>query len=192
LLEVLVTLVVLGLLIVTLTQGIRAGMQAWALGDRMDRGADELETTDRTLRQLIERASPGEIRSALNPMVGGAHSLSFVTTLPKGLGARMTDEADVELLVGSGHRLELLWRPHYRRWIVPPPAPSAVTLLDNVALLSVSYWQPMPAAQRGRWLSAWTERQLPALVRLHIAFLRGSGQNWADIVVAPMCDVAPP
>ncbi|HUB10525.1 MAG TPA: prepilin-type N-terminal cleavage/methylation domain-containing protein [Acetobacteraceae bacterium] len=192
LLEVLVTLVVLGLLTVTLMQGVRVGLQAWALADRLDQPASGLETTDRTLRHLFELASPGEIRSRQPPLTGTGHALSFVTMLPQGFGARMTDMADVELRVASGHRLVLLWRPHYRRWIVAPPPPSAVTLLDGVERLDVAYWQPPSGPQHGGWMTAWTARELPPLVRLHITFLSGSKRNWPDIVVAPMRELPSP
>ncbi|HVC59324.1 MAG TPA: prepilin-type N-terminal cleavage/methylation domain-containing protein [Acetobacteraceae bacterium] len=192
LLELLVTLVVLGLLMLTLTQGIRVGLQAWALEGRVGRRASGLETTDRALRQLIGQASPGEPRSRHAAFTGTAHTLSFVTTLPEGFGARVTHEADVRLLVTKGHRLELLWRPHYRRWIVPLPPPSAITLLDHVAQLDLGFWQPAAAPRRGRWLSAWTARELPPLVRLRIAFPPGNARQWPDIVIAPMRELPSP
>jgi general secretion pathway protein J len=192
LLELLVTLVVLGLLMVTLTQGIRVGLQAWGLEGRLGVRTSGLETTDRALRELIGRASPGDIRSRDAALTGTAHTLSFVTTLPEGYGASATHEADVQLLVTQGHRLELLWRPHYRRWIVPPPSPSAITLLDDVAQLDISFWQPGPPPQQGRWLTAWTERELPPLVRLRISFPRENASHWPDIVIAPMQELASP
>jgi len=192
LLELLVTLVVFGLLMVTLTQGIRVGLRAWALEGQMGLGASGLETTDRALRQLIGRASPGEIRSRDGALTGTAHALSFVTTLPKGFSASVTHEADVSLLVTEGHRLELLWRPHYRRWIVPPPPPSAITLLDDVERLDLAFWQPAPAPQQGRWLGAWTAHELPPLVRLRITFPPGNARHWPDIVIAPMRELPAP
>lgn len=186
LLELLVTLVVLGLLMVTLTQGMRVGLRAWALEGRTGLRAGALETTDRALRELIGQASPGDTRSRDGGIVGTAHTLSFVTTLPEGFGAKTTHEADAQLLVTAGHRLQLLWRPHYRRWIVPLPPPSAITLLDGVERLDVGFWQPAPAPQQGRWLSAWTARALPPLVRLRIVLPPGTARPWPDIVIAPM------
>jgi general secretion pathway protein J len=192
LLELLVTLVVLGLLMVTLTQGVRTGLQAWAMESRMGLRSTGIETTDRTLRQLIGQASPGEPRSRDPALTGAAHALSFVTTLPEGFGALSTHEADVTLLVTSGHRLELLWRPHYRRWIVPLPPPSTVVLLDDVQALDVGYWQPAPAPRQGSWLAVWTAHELPPLVRLRIVFPEGSQRHWPDIVIATMRELPSP
>lgn len=192
LLELLVTLVVLGLLMVTLTQGLRTGLQAWALEGRMGLRSSGLETTDRALRQLIGHALPGEPRSRDPALVGTAHTLSFVATLPEGFGAKATHEADVRLLVTSEHRLELLWRPHYRRWIVPLPPSSAITLLEDVEQFDVAFWQPAPPPQQGHWLSAWTARELPPLVRLRIEFRTGNERHWPDIVAATMQELPSP
>src|SRR5690348_3584366 len=84
LLEVLVTLVVLGLLMVTLTQGTRVGLRAWAMDGNVAQRVNGLETTDRALRQLIERALPQDMRSNDGGLVGDAHTVSFTTTLPEG------------------------------------------------------------------------------------------------------------
>jgi general secretion pathway protein J len=190
LLELLVTLVVLGLLAVMLTQGVQVGLHAWALEGRMGLHASGLESTDRALRQLIGSASPGEIGTRDGALTGTAHTLSFVATLPEGFGAVATHEADVTLLVTAGHRLELLWRPHYRRWVVPLPPPSAITLLDDVQRLELRFWQPAP--QPGHWLSAWTAHELPPLVRLRIVLPPGDARHSPDIVIAPMRELSSP
>jgi general secretion pathway protein J len=187
LLELLVSLVVLAMLMVTLTQGLRVGLQAWALEVRTGLRGGGLEFTDRALRQLIGRAWPGEPRSQED-----VFSLSLVTTLPEGFGARATHEADVTLLVTGGHRLELVWRPHYRRWISPPPPATAITLLDDVAQLDLGFWQPATGSQQARWLSVWSARALPPLVRLRIGFPPGDPRHWPDIVIAPMRELPLP
>ncbi len=188
LLEVLVALVVLGLLMVTLSEGVRVGLKAWALEGRMEGQAGKLEATDRALRQLIERALPTDPQ-ATDGFTGGPHVLSVVTTLPEGYGAPSTHEADATLLVVNGNRLELLWRPHYSRWIVPPPPPSAIPLMDDVQQIEFAYWQPASASQQGHWLAAWPAGSLPPLVRIRIVSPPGNAnRHWPDIVVAPMQD----
>ena len=186
LLELLVALVVLGLLMVTLTQGIRAGLHAWMLETHVGQRSDGIETTDRALRQLVERMLPGDIRSREPPLTGSAHSMSFTTTLPGGLGAPFTHEADVTLAVNPSHRLELLWWPHYRRWITPRPPPAAITLMDNVDHIDLAFWQRPRGAPQGHWLASWSERDPPGLIRLHVAFPPGDPREWPDIVMAPM------
>ncbi len=153
----------------------------------MDQQAGKLETTDRALRGLIERAIPTDPQAA-DGFNGNAHVLSFATVLPEGYGAPSTHEADVTLLVADGHRLELFWRPHYSRWIVQPPAPAVIPLVGGVQQIDFAYWQQGTASQQGRWLTAWPTRSPPSLVRLHIVFPSGDARHWPDIVVAPMRD----
>jgi general secretion pathway protein J len=186
LLETLVTLVVLGFLMVTLTQGVRVGLQAWVTQGRIGGRASGIDTTDRALRQLIGRASPGETLSRDAAFTGTANMLSFTTTLPQGFGAVATHEADVTLLVADDHHLELRWRPHYRRWIVAPPPASTITLLDDVERLELAFWQPGTGSGAGGWVSAWTARDLPRLVRLRIVFPPDDPRHWPDIVIAPV------
>jgi general secretion pathway protein J len=185
LIEILVALVVLGLLIVTLTQGVRVGLQAWAMQGRIGGDDGGIETTDRMLRELISRASPGETVSPQSPFIGTAHTVSFVTILPDNSGAVATREADVTLFVADG-RLELRWRPHYRRWIATPPVPVSTVVLTGVARIDIAYWQPGSGSEGGTWLSAWNGRYLPPLVRVHVVFAADDARRWPDIVVAPM------
>ena len=164
-------------------------LKAWAIEGRLSVRASRLETTDRTLRQLLERASPGEPNSRDGTFIGTAHTLSFTTTLPEGFGAPMTHEADVTVLVTERHQLELLWLPHYRRWAVPPPPPSTNLLVVEVDRLDLEYWQPPRKMQQpGRWLTAWSSRELPPLVRMRIVFQAGDVRRWPDIVIATMRD----
>lgn len=186
LLEVLVTLIVLGLLLATLEQGIRFGLRAWSMEQTMGSRISGLETTDRALRLLISGSSPGDPASREAAFTGGAHEMSFITTLPEGFGAPVTHEVDARLLVASGHRLELRWRPHYRQWIMQPPAPTTTILLDGVDHLDLAYLSTGTGIQGQRWLSGWTGQDLPKLVRVHVAFPADDARRWPDIVVPTM------
>jgi general secretion pathway protein J len=192
LLELLVALVVLGLLLVTLTQGLRLGVRARQIDAGMQAGAADLEATARVLRQLIARAAPGDPSTQDAAFIGTAHAASFLTTLPAGFGSAATSEADVSLGVGAGHQLELRWRPHYRRWIATPPPPQAAALLDGVERLDLSFWQKRPGSSGGSWVSAWAEPDLPGLVRVHLVFPSGDRRRWPDIIVGPMREAPRP
>jgi general secretion pathway protein J len=186
LLELVVTLAVLGLLLVMLTHGLRFGLQAWSVEAGIGSRTSGLETTARALRQLIGRASPGDPGSRQGGFVGTPTRVSFVTTLPGGFGAPATHEADVSLLIGDGHHLELRWRPHYRHWIAPPSRPATISLLDGVERLDLGYWQA------GHWSSDWTLPDPPRLIRVRLVFPPGDARQWPDIVVAPMRERPPP
>src|SRR5207248_1342022 len=106
LLEMLVALVVLGFLIIGLTQGVRAGLGMWqAQRHRLTEIAD-LDATARMLRVLLTQmpAVPvGEAASSSNGatvMKGSADRFAFVGDLPTGLGT--TRRVDVTL--GFSHQ----------------------------------------------------------------------------------------
>jgi general secretion pathway protein J len=190
LLELLVTLVVLGLLLATLSQGVRFGLQAQQIETGIVTGANDLEATVRVLRRLLAQAVPGDPSSQgqipNGPVfTGTAHAVSFTTRLPDGVGAIATREADVSLLVAAGHHLALRWRPHYQRWIGQQPAPAMQTLLDGVDHLDVAFWQ-VTSSGGGSWISAWSAPDPPRLVRLRVVFSAGDPRHWPDIIAAPM------
>ncbi len=127
LLEVLVALVVLGFLVVGLTQGVRAGLAMWDAQTRRVGETSELDAAARILRILLTgiAASPS---GGVNPGAAGTteiegrpDSLAFVGDLPNGLGASRRAEIKLELRQG---RLVLRWTPRrHELSSAPPPEP---------------------------------------------------------------------
>ncbi len=184
LLEVLVALVVLGFLVVGLTQGVQFGFHAWRMQTRVLAERDDLDAVDRALRRLVAQADPGDAveHPAFN---GGPNKLEFITELPAAADMLATSRVDAALLVNQTHQLILLWTlaPHVER-LGPAPPPHATELLRNVDHLELAYWRP--AAAGGEWQMSWTLPYLPTLVRIRIVFRADDTRHWPDIVVAPM------
>ena len=182
LLEILVALVVFSILMVGLTQGIRFGLTAWNRQTQTIAAAGDIDAVDRTLRRLIARIDPGSDNAA--PLViGSAGSFEFTSELPQS-AALPTPLADLLLTVDARHRLVLRWTPHLHvQRAGPVPPRQEVELLGGVDRLQISYWPPPPASG---WRSAWSGRDLPALIRIHLTFLQGDTRQWPDIVAAPM------
>lgn len=181
LLEVLVALVVFGLLLATLSDGVRFALHAWRTDQSVAGAATRLAQTDRVLRQLLGATVPGDPDEAQDRFTGTAHAVSFTTVLPGKLGAAGTGQADVTLEVRAG-RLLLLWRPHYRHWGVVPSAASPEVLLDGVARLDLGFFQPQSAGA-GHWSYTWNAPSPPALVRIHLVLKAGGSLDWPDIIV---------
>lgn len=180
LLELLVTIVVGGLLLVSLSQGTRFGLLAWATDARLTRGNDDLQIMDSTVRHLIQGMDPGAVRAPA-PMAGGGDRFECLTALPNGFGASPSRRMSAELLVDGDHRLVLRWRPYLRATrLGPMPATRDTELLSGVSRIAVSYWSPS-----GSWVSTWHGGQLPTLVRVRLWFPDGDPRRWPDIVAAP-------
>ncbi|MBW4025165.1 MAG: prepilin-type N-terminal cleavage/methylation domain-containing protein [Proteobacteria bacterium] len=183
LLEVLVSLVVLALIMLGLTQGLRFGILAFRRQAAViDRGAD-MDAVDRTLRGIIEQIDPGNAHDA--PAIeGDARSVEFTSTLPEGAAAALpTREAEIHLLVDRAHRLILRWVPYTHALPVgPPPRPQETVLMTQVAQVTISYWS---ATGPAHWLRAWTGPDVPALIRISLSLAPALHMNWPDIVAAP-------
>ena len=182
LLEVLVALVVLGLLIGTLTQGVRFGVGAIAAQARLVGVRGDEDAVERAVRRMVEHMDPGTFTTPPQ-MAGTASTLEFVTDLP--LAATPADGAsalrvDAALEADSGHRLVLRWRPHMggQRLLPAPPAAEDV-LLSGVDRVTFGY-----LSDHG-WQDSWHGTELPLLVRVHVAFPAGDRRSWPDLVAQP-------
>ena len=169
LLEVLVALVVLGLLIGTLTQGVRFGVGAVAAQARIVGVRGDEDAVERALRRLVEHMDPGTFTTPPD-MSGTAARAEFVTELPaaallpgQGNAARPPLRIDAVLETDARHRLVLRWRPHVGgQRLVPPPPPSEEVLLSGVDRVTFGFlsaqqgWQACCLSDRGS-VAAWQQ-----------------------------------
>lgn len=187
LLEILIALVVLGLLLVGLTQGVRAGLEMWQAQTRRLGETSELDAAARTLRRLlsdIPQPATGRFvaRGGSGPLKGTAARITFVGDLPTGLGT--TRRADITL-ERRGRRLLLLWTP-YRHVVLfgPKPKPIETELLGGVVRFALAYWAPADANRAAGWQSQWNHVGLPELIRVRLGFAKGDRRHWPDLIVA--------
>ena len=186
LLEIIVALVVLGVLLVTLSQGVRFGFAAWGHQDSALRTGEALATTDSVLRRLIEQLDPGTPRDAAK-LTGRPQAMAFTSALPIGPEGAPAS-ADVSLMVDHDDRLVLSWLPHLHVLrLRPAPPPHVEVLLRHVAGLRLSYWSDSGA----HWQTQWSDNALPDLVRIHIVFPEHDRRRWPDIVAAPVREQPP-
>lgn len=182
LVEMLVTLVVLGFVIAGLAQGLHFGMTAWGVQTATIAQDSALDTTDRALRNLLARMEPGN--DPHQPAIRGTdHALEFTAELPANAPIGPLRRADIALAVQPGSGLVLHWSPDFHtQWIVPP-RPQVTPLLAGVAAISFGYYGAERSAPAG-WHDTWTGDVPPALIRIHLSL--PPGRHWPDIIVAPM------
>jgi general secretion pathway protein J len=188
LLEVLVALVVLGLLLAGLAQGVQFGLQAWTRQSRLIATHGDADAVDRLLRRMIEEADPGRATVAA-AITGDASRLLLVTRLPAGALHPGSQEVEASIGVDRAHRLLLRWYPYLNApRLQPAPPPQQDVLMEGLDHLDIAYWGPdaaQPAAPRA-WHSNWHGPDLPELIRIRLVFAEGDARHWPPIIAAPM------
>lgn len=175
LLEVLVGLVVLGLIITGLSQGMYLGLRVANLQDRVNDQRDALGALDRSLRLLIAQTDPGSPQNGFT-LQGTSDRVALVTALPN---AGVT-EAAVEIGMSPGDRLVLHWTPHiHAKHFGPAPPSHEIELFSGLKGLEIAYWDQ-------GWRHEWHEAAPPDLIRLRLTFPPGTNQHWPDIVARPI------
>ena len=189
LLELLVVVAVLGLLIIGLMQGMRAGLTLWDAQSRRTGETAELDAAARVLRALLSGITsspsasfaPGAASSS--GLKGTADSLSFVGDLPTGLGT--AQRADITLMVSRG-RLVLRWTPHrHEVSIAPAPEPTETELVRSVDHLELAYWGSASPAQAGGWRVQWDGPTIPELIRVRLVLGPDDRRRFPDLIVTP-------
>jgi general secretion pathway protein J len=189
LLEMLVVVIVLGLLMVGLTQGVRAGIALWGAQQRRVGQTAELDAGARILRRLLtgiaaSRAGGFGATGGTNGLKGDAKHLSFVGDLPTGLGT--TRRADISIALRKGN-LVLTWTPHLHEIpLGPPPRPTETELVADVAHLEIAYWGSAAPDRPPAWQAVWEGPVLPELVRIRLIFSKRDQRHWPDLIAAPV------
>ena len=189
LLELIVVVAVLGLLIIGLTQGVRAGLTLWdAQSSRIGETA-ELDAAARVLRTLLSGMTPspsagfGAGGTSSPETKGTADSFSFVGDLPTGLGT--IQRANITLTV-RGERLVLRWTPHrHELTTAPAPEPTETELIRGVTRLELAYWGAPPPNQTPDWLTQWDGPAIPELIRVRLMLEAEDRRRFPDLIVAP-------
>ncbi len=186
LLEVIVALVVLGFVLAGLAQVTHFGGMALGTQAKFSAQADDLARVDRVLRRLIENAAP-PISADDKPFVGQTHRLVLTSLLPRQPPTLITRRAQVALGVDEQHRLLLRWTPHPNADPLATAAtkPDEIVLLEGVDHLDLTYRQAL--GDGGKWKETWGDVTLPALVRLHIAFV-STTRHWPTMLLPTLLD----
>jgi general secretion pathway protein J len=189
LLELLVALVVLGFLVVGLTQGVRAGLTMWGAQTRRVGETGELDAGARALRVLLGGISAppagivGRGAAGTTKLEGRTDNLVFVGDLPTGLGTTRRANITLDLVQ---ERLVLRWTPHrHELTTAPEPEPIETELIRGVAHLEFAYWGSPSADQPAGWQSQWDGFNIPQLIRVRLAFAKGDRRRWPDLIAAP-------
>ncbi|MGA8755761.1 MAG: prepilin-type N-terminal cleavage/methylation domain-containing protein [Stellaceae bacterium] len=189
LLETLVVVVVLGMLVAGLGQGVHAGLSLWGAQQRRLGEIAELDAGARVLRGLLTGIAvpQGQVvggPDANNGFKGDAEHLSFTGNLPTGLGT--TRRADITIALRKGN-LVLSWTPRLHEILLtPPPPPTDTELVSRVARLDIAYWGSAAPDQPAAWQARWDGPAPPQLIRIRLVFGKDDRRRWPVLIAAPV------
>jgi len=190
LVEMLVSLAIIGMVAVLLALGIgRMGLDLQHSA-RADRELDQIATAQFTLRHRIERAYPAKDRQTGNTVDfgGEAKSLDFLGTAPDSKGPDALHRYRLKLAQDG---TLMLYHITSLTNAVDPRQPAtlgwqATALVSNVANLSLSYFGPRTNGNGSGWQPDWSHRPtLPTLVRVRVELARAGLRGWPDLVIHP-------
>ena len=184
LMEILVALVVLGILMAGLGQGMRLGMAAWSRQAALVGATADLDGVDRTIRGLLTSATTGAIHGR-NDFAGAVDSVSFDGILPLAV-ATAGRRARITLTLDDKHRLMLRWESMLIDPNTTQPATGEAVVAENLDRVEFAYWQS--GLDSPGWRDRWTATTTPALIRLRLVFAGGDSRHWPDMVVAPLVE----
>jgi general secretion pathway protein J len=181
----LVVLVVLGFLMIGLTQGVRAGFSLWGAQTRRGGETAELDAAARIVRTLLTNIAPPSSTgiTTTGTFKGTPNSVSFVGDLPTGLGT--TQRADITLQLQQGSFV-LSWTPRrHELSSAPAPEPAHAELIGGVDRIEFAYWGAASPDQTGSWQAQWDTGAIPELVRLRLLFAKGDRRRFPDLITSP-------
>lgn len=189
LIEMLVSLVVLGLAAVLLTIGIERIGLSFEIANRQDNSTGQIANAQFLLRQRLAGIQPLADTSGTGSLdfVGLDNRVDFIAeaadrAAPDALQYyRIARDPDGDLMLLSASTLDQRVDPHNPAnlgW-------TAFPLLSGTAGIEIRYLAPAPGHGLV-WQDRWARQtSLPALVRVRISFPQGDPRAWPDLIVHP-------
>jgi general secretion pathway protein J len=184
LLELLISVALLGLLTVVLFGGLRFGARAWEAAESSADGADKILSAQAFIADEVSAAYPMFVRvspeDAYVEFDGSPRSVTFLAPAKSPRGALEWVTIGTEEM--NGARALAVWTALELRPGSPPRL--SVVLLKGLKSFEIEYFGTDTPQDRPSWRRSWKgELTLPTLIRMHATFAN-SRVIWPDLVVA--------
>lgn len=195
LLELLISITLLGMILVLLFGGLRLGVRSW---DAVQQQVDNLNTVravESFLRREMAQTQPYRWKTGTGQrlaFLGERSKVNFVAQLPARIGGGGLYAISLEI-ENSASGKRLVWRhlplsPLVQDFAVVSQAREIVlagTELNAVDDIWLTYFGRANDAAAPTWLDRWeSDTRLPMLIKIQVRFANGS--EWPDFVVAPL------
>lgn len=189
LVELLVSLVIIGLASAMMFSGISAGRRVWEHGDAANTAGESVSGAQLTLRERLERTFPATRYDKIPTYAdffGAARNVTFLAPprdihAPSGLvryTLALAPNGDLVLMALSDLAAD-------------PKAPGTpIVLLHNVQQIDIGYFGVLPPDKVPAWHDQWQDRaDLPLLMRIRVQFPPDDIRAWPDLLVKPFAMV---
>lgn len=190
LVELLIALALFSLLVTVLFNNVQFGLQAWKHASARAEYVQHMMASQDLLRRMIGDIYPlYAIDATTGPRIdfdGSKDVLSFLANAPisANTGGRFRFNLFVERRSGEDD-LVLSSIPELALSQDTPMATRSV-LLTDIEHADFSYFGLLAGERNPQWSDSWSKRsEMPALVRVRVAFRSGDMRSWPDLVVAP-------
>ena len=194
LLELLISITLLGFILVLLFGGLRLGLRSWDVVQRQVDNLNSVRSIESFLRREMEMAYPYRWKGTLGQRIaflGERNKISFITQLPARIGTGGEYAVSLELAqTGTGR--QLVWKhvplnsqmQDFSGLAQVPEMVLAGTELSAVDQIWLTYFGSMGENTVPAWVDRWDSPvRLPLLIRIQVRFANGA--EWPDFVVAP-------
>ncbi len=196
LLELLISITLLGLILVLLFGGLRLSVRSWDAVQRQVDTVNTVRSVESFLRREMNSAHPYRWKStSMQGMAfrGERDKVSFVTQLPTRIGSGGLYMVSLELqLDGNGRRMVWKYVPLNAGMqdfsALDRQAQEVILVgaeLSDIEDIWLSYFGVLGAGQAPIWVERWeSDTSLPSLIRIQVRM--ADGGDSPDFVVAPM------
>ncbi len=193
LLELLISMTLLGLLMLVVLGGLRFGARAWERNEAHATATDDVRLAQALLRRELVRIYPfflldqAHIQDQHVDFDGTADSMSFLAPSPDALAEAGRARITLTRAERDGH-LAMVFSA--RPELASSTQPYSEILVEGLKSLDFSYFGSEQTTGAPSWHDRWSkETHLPQLIRVHAVFAQGDARSWPEFVVAPQISV---
>jgi general secretion pathway protein J len=199
LIEMLVSLAILGLLSVMLLGGMQTGRRVWEGTVQKRDVAAPIAAGQLILSEVIEKSVPTTRYDASAPYAffeGSRAAMRFHA--PALTLAQPPDIRDYRLSLSRTGKLQLVASNQYALIGAGPirtaqrsaSTRETMTIAENIRSIEIDYFGAAPPDNQRRWRNSWVSRPiLPELIRIQVAYTDDSKKYWPELVIRPAAQV---
>jgi len=189
LVEMLASLIIVGLAGAMMVSGITTGRRVWERADQANAIGETISGTQMLLRERLERAYPATRYDKIptySDFLGAENSVMFLSP-PRDIHAPQALRRYTLGLASNGD----LVLSDLSDVAADPKAPGEpLVLLHNVQQLDIAYFGVVAPDKAPAWHDQWERRPaLPLLMRIRVQFPPDDPRGWPELLIKPFATV---